>query len=378
VKLLIYSPAFWPQVGGVESVGLTLASGLAHHAIEVTVVTRTPPGPASDSNLPFRMVRRPSLTQLLTLMRDSDLLHLAGPAMLPLAIGILTGKPLVLEHHGFQAVCPNGQLFYESDRATCSGHFMAGRHQQCWRCNAGAGRWNSLRMWALTFPRRWLLHLVKANVAPTHALEKVLRLPRTFVIWHGVGEPTTELHAASQQTARFVYVGRLVSTKGVHLLLDAAHQLQKRGLVFRIQIIGDGPERERLEAQAQRLGLQDNVQFLGYLPEAAAVDVANAALAVVMPSLAGEVFGLVAAENMMRGCLMVVPDEGALAEVVGDAGIKFKSGDVVDLAGQLEALLRFPQKATALRQSAMLRSREFFNKERMVAAHLELYRNMLR
>src|SRR5262245_42887797 len=88
VKLLIYSPAFWPQVGGVESIGMTLAMGLAAESVNVTVVTRTAPGSAPAANFPFQLVRRPPLAQLFRLMRESDLLHLAGPAMLPMALAV--------------------------------------------------------------------------------------------------------------------------------------------------------------------------------------------------------------------------------------------------------------------------------------------------
>jgi len=378
VKLLIHSTAFWPHVGGVESVVMTLAKGFAREAVEVTLVTTTPRGTASDVDLPFRVVRQPRLSEFVRLLRESHIVHLAGPAMLPLALTLLLRRPVVLEHHGFQTICPNGQLFYEPTRTTCPGHFMAGRHRECWRCNAHSGRWRSVRMWVLTFPRRWLSRLVKINIAPTHSLQDALRLPRTSVIWHGVDALDFDPRRFLGEPPSFVYLGRLVSTKGVHLLLDAAYQVRKKGLAFRVKLIGDGPERGRLQAQSQALGLEETVQFLGYLPMAAVEESLAGARAVVMPSLAGEVFGLVAAENMMRGCLMIVPDQGALAEVIGDAGLKFKSGDAKDLAARLEDVLRLPEMAVAFGQRARLRSHEVFSQERMIAAHLEHYHRILR
>jgi glycosyltransferase involved in cell wall biosynthesis len=409
VKLLIFSPAFWPQIGGTESLVMTLARGIAaapskelprdtkisentEANIDVTVVTQTPAGSVTDTDLPFHVVRQPRLRELLLLLRKSDLVHMAGPAMLPLALALMMRKPVALEHNGFQAICPNGQLLHEPTCTTCPGHFMAGHHQECWKCNAQyestagskQGLWGSMRMWALTFPRRWMCRLVSANIAPTHFLKDVLRLPRTHVIWHGVPSspgPVPRSRSAGNdrmEQPTFVFVGRLVSTKGIHLLLEAAHKLRKENPSFRVQVIGNGPARLSLEEKCRKLGLEKIVHFWGYLPEGEAEDILNSGIAVVMPSIAGEAFGLVAAENMARGRLMIVPNYGALAEVTGDTGLKFKAGDAEHLASCLESVLRSPDVAIALGEKARSRSLDVFNESGMIAKHLDLYRALLR
>lgn len=123
VKVLIYSQAFPPQTGGVERIVMSLARGLARlvrgergHPLEVTVATLTPAGEMDDSQLPFRVVRRPRLDRLVMLLQAADVVHLAGPALLPLFLGWLMRKRLVVEHHGFQTICPNGQLFMSRTR----------------------------------------------------------------------------------------------------------------------------------------------------------------------------------------------------------------------------------------------------------------------
>ena len=102
----------------------------------------------------------------------------------------------------------------------------------------------------------------------------------------------------------------MVSTKGVSLLIEAAEQLQKQGCQFRLKIIGDGPEFARLKSSAAQLG--DRVEFLGHVPAAQLDDALSDAATIVMPSLSGEVFGLVASENMLRGKLLIVSDLGSL------------------------------------------------------------------
>ena len=122
-----------------------------------------------DSTLPFQVVRRPNFPALMRLVRAADVVHLAGPCFLPMLLGLLFRKQIVVEHHGFQVICPNGQLFYEPTQMPCPGHFMAGRHRQCLRCNARAGTVASLKMWLLTFARRWLAHYAAVNVTPPRA-----------------------------------------------------------------------------------------------------------------------------------------------------------------------------------------------------------------
>jgi glycogen(starch) synthase len=380
-RVLIYSADFWPVVGGVQSVVMTLARGFAAgtqtaEQVECTVVTDTPVGTASDADLPFRVVRHPSLVELVRLIWRSDLVHIAGPALLPLALSFILRKPIVVEHHGFQALCPNGLLFHEPTRAACPGHFLAGNHRECWKCNAASGYWRSFRLWALTFLRRRACRFADANIAPTRWLRDVLKLPRLSVIAHGINE-RPESPYAQGSCPKFVFIGRLVSTKGVNILLDAAHELSTKGLRYRLVIAGEGPERGILERQCDQLGLAQEVEFVGYVAESGVESLLRDATAVVMPSLAGEVFGLVAAENMMRGRVVIVPQGGSLAEVVGETGLTFEPGDAGSLAACMEKFLGSPEKAAAMGASARYYSVKQFNAARMVGDHLALYRQVL-
>ena len=381
-RLLIYTADFWPVVGGVQSVVMTLARGLTTEdqfprGMECTVVTETPAGPAADSDLPFRVVRNPNLFALTRLLWRSDLVHVAGPALRPLLLGLLLRKKVVVEHHGFQALCPNGLLFHEPTRTACSGHFLAGSHLECWKCNAGSGYWRSIRLWALTFFRRWSCRFVAANIAPTRWVQELLRLPGISVIPHGVAEhPFSPLSCGS--TPKFVFVGRLVSTKGVELLLHASHELFNKGVDFHLLIVGDGPEHKTLEQLCKELGLVQRVDFVGQTAEEDLKSLLSDAIAIVIPSVAGEVFGLVAAENMMRGRPVITPDDGSLAEVAGDTGLKFKAGDATSLADCMEKLIRSPEIAIELGSRARHRSLNKFLAQGMLDGHLALYQELLK
>ena len=165
MKILIYSRAlFAPLVGGTETIVILLARGLAESEggisggpPAITVVTPTQTAESSDSGLPFHLVRKPSLRILFRLFCKADLIHIAGPSLFPVVLAVLLRKTVVVEHHGFQTICPNGQLLYQPTQVQCSGHFMAKRYHKCVRCNSKMGTLGSLKVLLLTFPASLVL-----------------------------------------------------------------------------------------------------------------------------------------------------------------------------------------------------------------------------
>lgn len=384
MKVLIYARDWAPSVGGVQTITMALARGLAareaNHLgkeIEITLVTQTPASGMNDAALPFRVVRRPGFRRLVHLIREADLLHMAGPSLPPSVIAWLIGKPAVIEHHGFQSICPNGQLLYEPTETPCPGHFMARRYGECIRCNSKVGRLTSIKMWLLTFPRRWLAQRVSANIVPTSWLGLQLQLNRMSTIVHGLPpreNPPDRRNATMIPT--FAFLGRLVSAKGVRVLVEATALLKAKHREFQVRIIGAGPERQELEKLVQDLGVQNHVRFEGYVPSERLEDHLRDVAIVVMPSLGGEVFGLVAAENMQQARLVIASDIGALSEVVGDAGMTFATGNAESLARCMEIIINEPSLADAIGQKALRRVTQLFAADKMVGKHAEVYQEI--
>lgn len=385
MKILIYSHDWAPSIGGVQTVTMVLARGLAkwhedgaESAPQVTVATATPADGMDDSSLPFRVVRRPGVIELVRLLRNADLIHLAGPSLLPLCLGWLLHRLMVVEHHSFQAACPSGLLFYEPDQVPCPGHFMARRYRECIHCNsARAGSWKNLLLLFATFPRRWFSEKASANLTPTDWLASVIRLPRMITVPHGVRKDAASGIPSASFPVTFAFLGRLVPLKGVRYLLQAAARLQHMGLTFRLKIIGDGPERGELERMAHELGLNGCVRFLGYVPPEELEQSMGDAHAVVLPSLGGEVFGLAAVESMQHGRVAIVPAGGAMAEVVGDAGLQFPPADVEGLTQCLRNFLEDSVLRQKLSRMGQVRFRELYEEQRMIKQHVDFYRKLL-
>jgi len=93
----------------------------------------------------------------------------------------------------------------------------------------------------------------------------------------------------------------------------------------------------------------------------------------VVPSLGGEVFGLVVAENMLRGLPVVASDLGAFVEVLGDAGLTFRTGDPAALAAALSRLLDDPSFAATLGQRGSRRAETVYALDCMIESHASLY-----
>jgi glycosyltransferase involved in cell wall biosynthesis len=386
MNILIYTDIFAPSIGGVQTITATLAKGLAEWTAapngkpaktnDVIVATQTPAGTSDDSQFRFRVVRRPGFLKLFRLIRNADVVHAVGPAILPMAIGLLLRKPVVVEHHGYQAVCPSGIYLHLPEAELCPGHFTSGHYLECFRCQTvEASDWTSARNILLMFPRRWLAKHVDANIGPSDHTGNRIALPHTQTIYHGIEDPLAPKarRPVPEPPICFAYLGRLVPEKGVDLLLRAAASVKRDGRDFRLKIIGDGSEGNNLKSVSKELCLEDRVTFLGYQQGPELVETLSDVSVSVIPSRWEEVAGLSAIEPMMRGSLVVAAEIGGLGEMVGDAGMKFAPGDVDALAACMLRAIDNPDLVRSFGEAARRRALQNFSKEEMMRQHLTLY-----
>jgi glycosyltransferase involved in cell wall biosynthesis len=389
MRLLIYSHFFPPSVGGVETIVLSLARGLAglrdlkgSPQFEITLVTQTPAGNFEDRELPFHVVRNPGFLQLWKLIRGSAIVHVAGPAIAPLLLSRLSGKPVVIEHHGYQATCPNGLLFHHPSQSVCRGHFTAGNYLECMRCNnKNEGAIGSLRLLISAFFRRSASRGAAANIAPSHHVASRQSLPQTTVIMHGVEDPfggkCNSPFAETIHQRSFAYLGRLVQEKGVSVLLEATRLLCSEGREVHVTVIGDGPDRSRLEKQILASHLEKSARITGFLSGAAMERELDHVGAIVIPTVMEETAGLAALEQMVRGRPVIASAIGGLGETVNGVGLTFSPNDSVALARAMKRILDEPALAASLGSSSRQRVLHSFSFGGMIDAHARLYRELV-
>jgi glycogen synthase len=390
MKVLIYSRSFAPLIGGVETYVMLLARGLASssgagqsEAIQVTVTTQAAAGGFDDSSLPFHVVRQPGLRALFHLIQRANIVQIAGPCLLPMLLAWLLRKPFVIEQHGYQSICPNGSLFFDPAKSVCPGYFMAKRYAKCWECNRGAGTLRSVKMWLLTFFRRWLCNRATANAAISHHVQERLQLRNSRIIYYGIPDTAHQIESPASDHGLssppcFAYVGRLVSEKGLDVLVAAASMLKQDGLDFRLKFIGDGPERAHLQRRAAEQLPNGQVVFTGFVTGEELRRAVDEVAVMVMPSRCEETAGLSAIEQMMRGRLVICSDIGGLGEVVDGAGLKFAPENAPALAALLRQVVENPQIVTEFGKKARERALQLFAEDRMIREHVELYREVMR
>ncbi len=303
MRILIYSPAFLPLVGGLEFNVATLAEAFAKRGHEVVVWTTTPAS-AGETPLPphlYRVVRQPSAYEALKLVRWCDVFEHANVSLHGVWPLLLVRRPWVVSHHS-------------------------------WYCRTG-GRvaWQD-RL------KRWTLRFAAASLAVSQSIADDLATPAE-VIPNAYRDQLFRRIPGVDKDRDLVFVGRLVSDKGADLLLDALAKLAAIGKHFDLTVIGDGPERVPLERQARELGLSERVDFKGIQTGYELVEILNRHRVLVAPSRYNEPFGIVALEGIACGCVVIGTAGGGLPEAIGACGVVIPNQDVGALAGAIDRVL---------------------------------------
>lgn len=162
------------------------------------------------------------------------------------------------------------------------------------------------------------------------------------------------------QRPTILCVARQYPRKRVRDLLEAFALLRRHLPAAHLRIVGDGPEHQRLRAQAQRLGISESVAFLGGLPDEAVRREYAHCDVFCLPS-AQEGFGIVFLEAMVAGKPVVATTAAAIPEVVqhGTSGILVPVGDVQAIAGALFALLTDAERRAAYGAAARARVQDY-------------------
>lgn len=170
--------------------------------------------------------------------------------------------------------------------------------------------------------------LLVANARTRHALPKFRSGKVVEIVENGVdpqrfsfAEPREEANAPVQ----LCFLGRLVSWKGVDILLTAFARLPDT--CAELNIVGDGSERRSLEALAERLGISQRVRFHGFVPQRECASLLEKMTFLVLPSLY-ECGGAVVLEAMAKGLPVIASNWGGPADYIDDS-----TGLLVDPSG---------------------------------------------
>lgn len=170
-------------------------------------------------------------------------------------------------------------------------------------------------------------------------------------------------------------VGRLVAQKGMTFFLSAAQQLLKEFPSLMFAIVGDGPDRAKLEQTARDLGIDRKVTFTGARNDMPSV---YASLDVFALASVGEGLPMALLEAMASGAPVVATEVGAVPKVVlpGKTGMLVRPGDAGELAQAVACLVRDPGLRERLAQNARRQVCEQFSSQVMTANYCDLYQQL--
>jgi glycosyltransferase involved in cell wall biosynthesis len=149
----------------------------------------------------------------------------------------------------------------------------------------------------------------------------------------------------------------------------------------RLELLGWGPEEQRLRALAEASGLGGRFAIRPALPSDRVPEFLSTLDALAMPSLTSpawkEQFGRAAMEAMACEVPVVGSDSGEIARVIGDCGLVFPEGDVAGLAACLRRLRDDPALRHELASRGLSRARALFTQDQIGAQTAEVYRQVL-
>ena len=182
----------------------------------------------------------------------------------------------------------------------------------------------------------------------------------------------------SDTPLRLLFVGRLVPYKCADVVVDALSRVAP-ALHVTLSIVGDGPERRRLEDQIRRLGLTSRVSFAGWITQDQIVEFYRRADIFCFPSIR-EFGGAVVLEAMAAGLPCIVSDHGGIAEyVTEESGFRIFPVSREDLCRQMALHIETLARSEELRRrmsSAAIERALGFEWNRKAQQIVEMYANL--
>lgn len=305
-KILFLSHKFHPDIGGIEINSEILANAFHQAGHQVKLITWSEDFTAKG--FAFPVIRKPGVNVLLREHRWADIVFENNPSLRLSWPAIFFRKPLVIA-------------------------------LRTW-----LNRVDGKTGWQDIIKNIWLMR-ASAVIAVSRAVSERC-WPAATVIGNPYRIQTFKILADVPRIYDFVFLGRLVSDKGADLTIEAMASLlslkQDGKTIFpnlSLTIVGDGPEREKLQELSESLGLGGHIKFQGTLSGDQLVHCLNVHRYILIPSVWEEPFGNVALEGMACGCIPIVSDGGGLPDAVGKAGLVFKRGNLADFVSCIREIL---------------------------------------
>lgn len=361
MRILVWSSAFWPHVGGVEVLGANFVEGLSRRGHDVLVVADLDqPGLSAEEEVAGVPVRRVAVREPLA----------AGDAR-----GVLAAQAEMSRIRADFAPDVDHVFFFGPELPLLRRALGAPRGPLVVSLHLGLGDAIAAPQSAAGSTLReadWVVACSEAVLRDARA--RIPELDRSSAIVNALPPGSAEPVRAPAGSL-VLMLGRLSPQKGFDLGLRAFAALAGGHPSARVAIAGDGAERVALERLAGELGVSDRVEFHGWVAPPEVPGLLDRAAVVLMPSRF-EPYGLVALEAASRGRPVIAADVEGLREAVADGvtGFLVPGEDVDAIRAALDLLLADPGLGERLGAAGAERHGGMRAWER----HLDLYEDVYR
>ena len=246
--------------------------------------------------------------------------------------------PVVMTLHNYRLSCANGQFFRDGGQCTdcLKGSAFNGLLHRCYQdsfaASAFAAANTGIHRQLGTWTKNVDLFLCLTEFAKACFTEAGIPEEKLYVRHNCVADHDERTVPASKSN-RLAYIGRLAGEKGVRGLLEAWRLARMED--FELLVVGDGPEREALEAMRV-----PGVRFTGSVERGAVLETLRSVRCLVFPSLWFEGEPMIVIEALAAGTPVLASDVGGISELLGygSAGWLTKAGDVDAWRRSLQAL----------------------------------------
>jgi glycosyltransferase involved in cell wall biosynthesis len=371
MKILLYTPVFFPMVGGMETVAESMAELLTKAGHECRIIT---PVKHDNDNYIFAVFRDPIFLKKIKLILWADIVYSNGATLAILPLAKILRKPFVWKHAGYQASCIDGLGWVEGKKSP-----MTPWRSFIFHVYETGILYAIKGIFKLCIRRFAAKYLVDMNVAITNWV--AYRQPFKTQVQIYNPSPLYRFRTPSKEITvnfDFVYMGRLVSEKGLKTLIDAFKNVIQKYPERKINllIIGDGNYRSVLEELVQTNQIENNVKFVGRKIGQELTDLIHSASIAIVPSDWEEPMGIVALELMAAGRNIIVSKNGGLKECVGDAGLLFTNENHIELANCMIEFLDNEKLRKDKREIGELQIKKF-EPELLVEQYIGLFKKIV-
>ncbi|QQR77932.1 MAG: glycosyltransferase family 4 protein [Candidatus Moraniibacteriota bacterium] len=382
LNILVFSPFYPPHIGGLESHAYEFNQHIAKHNIHISVFT---------PKLPLNTMEEEHQSENISIYRFPafEIIHnypvpkLWSPTLWKLLKKSITSQPnIVISRTRFFSTSIFAYFFAKIQKIPLI-HIEHGSDYV---------HFNSQLKTLLgacydrIFGRFILRHAntVIANSKASAAFVRKLSGRTAAIIYRGVEisailscETANHSPLPKSNACTIGFVGRLIDGKGVNLLLEAISNIKGRN--FCCLIIGDGPERHRLESFAQKNLLSQCIRFLGHKDHSEAIAIIKSCDIIVNPSFTeGLPTSIIEAALCKKA--IVATNVGGTSEIItgNDDGFLVPPGSVEAIQEKLEYLIDHPNVRTRFGNHAFLSTQSVFDWETSVKKYQKIFQMVLK